>query len=270
MTSRLKRTGVLACVPILLAVAVAAGQVQKPGKAAERGSMNVFNSVESRTTVVSCRPDAARIQKGDVLCELDPAELQERLAIQEISVRSVQADLHGARIAREVAAMAVTEYKEGSFVQEFVAKQAQIKVAEADLAGSEDTVDWTRRMFEKGYVSLATKITEELTLKKTRYALEQAQSGLKVLADFTKDRTIKELTGAVETARARELAKEAALQQAQSQSKRLDEQIRRCKVVAPVSGLLRHAAPIGPGAVVRDGQLIFQIDPESESSNSVK
>ena len=120
-------------------------------------------------------------------------------------------------------------------------------------------------MYEKGYASMAAKIAVELKFKQTQFALEQAHSKLKVLVGYTKTKTIKELSGAIETARSRELAKQAALERERSMKKRLGDQIRRCKVVAPVSGLLHHVTPIGPGAVLHDGQILFQIDPQDES-----
>ena len=57
--------------------------------------------------------------------------------------------MHATRIAREVAVMAVNEYKEGTFVQEFAATESGIKLAEAELASAEDHLDWVRRMFER-------------------------------------------------------------------------------------------------------------------------
>ncbi len=80
-------------------------------------------------------------------------------------------------------------------------------MAESNLARAEDSLDWTTRMFVKGYTSKADAVAEQLALKKARFALEHTQSKLKVLLDYTKDKTIKALTGLVETARASELAK---------------------------------------------------------------
>ena len=41
-------------------------------------------------------------------------------------------------------------------------------------------------MFEKGFVSKATRVSEELNLKKAQFALEQAQCKKKVLVEYTK------------------------------------------------------------------------------------
>ena len=96
--------------------------------------------------------------------------------------------------------MAVKEYKEGTFFQELATTEGEIKLAESDLSRAVDRVDWTRRMFERANLS-GGKGPEELKLKMARFALEHAQSKKKVLVDHSKDKTIKALMGAVETAR---------------------------------------------------------------------
>ena len=57
--------------------------------------------------------------------------------------------------------------------------------------------------------------------------------------------------GAIETARERELGKQATLQREESTLKKLHDQIGGCKVAAPVAGRVRYDAPIGTGAVVQ-------------------
>jgi HlyD family secretion protein len=260
MSTHLKRLGVLAASAALVACAVGWAQARSAGRAAGRGAVDVYNPVEGRATVISSQPGGARVEKGEIVCELDPSELQDRLASEELAIRASEADVEAAKLAREVAVMALTEYKEGLFVQDLQAAAAEIMLSESNLARAEDTVDWVRTMFNKGYVSMATKVSEELALKKARLSLEQAQSKRKVLIDHTKNKTIKALLGAVETARARELRKQAVLERERSAVKNLASQIRRCKVTARVGGLVHYGAPLGAGAVVRDGQLLFRIN----------
>jgi len=264
------RLGLVAGIATLLAGAIALAQERKGGEPAGGGRIDVFNSVEGRVVVVTSRPNGARVENGDIVCELDANELGDRLATQEIAIRGAESDVHGARIAREVAVLAVIEYQEGTFIQELAATEGEIKLAESELSRAEDRVDWIRRMFNKGYASLAEKNTDELRLKTAVFAIEQAQSKKKVLVDYSKARKIKALTGAVETARARELAKHAALERERSAHKKLMDQIRRCKVGAPAGGRIEYAAPIGAGAVVHDGQLLFRIVPGEPASTKAK
>ena len=127
------------------------------------------------------KPEGTPVKKGELVCQLDSASLNDQLVNQQITTKSAEANYENAKLTREVAEIAVVEYVEGIFVQDFATVEGEIKLNESDLSRSEDRLDWARRMFDKGYVSMATKVSEELTLKKARFALEQAQSKKKVL-----------------------------------------------------------------------------------------
>ena len=259
MSSSVVRIGLCSGLTIFLAGVIAWAQDRKEGEPAARGTVDVYNGVEGRTVIVMCLPDGARVEKGDVVCELDPAELRGRLAAQEIAVRGAEADVHGNRIAHEVAVMAVNEYKEAAFRLELAGTEGEIKLAESELSSAEDQLDWARRMFEKGYVSMGEKVSHELALKRARFALEAAQSKKLVLIDFTRARTLKALTGAVETARASELARQAALERERSSQRRITAQISRCTVRSPEKGRIEYTGRFGAGAVVHDGDVLFRV-----------
>lgn len=106
MSSRLIRVGLLAVLGVALAGVIAWAQDRKPAESAGPPTTPVFNPVESRMVVSSAKPDGSHAEAGEVVCELDPAELRERLASQEIVAQAAQAEVHATRIAREVAVMA--------------------------------------------------------------------------------------------------------------------------------------------------------------------
>jgi HlyD family secretion protein len=259
MSSHMIGLGRVVALATVLAGTLAAAQDRKLSEPAGGGKVAVFNAVEGRVVVVSAKQGGSRVESGDTVCEFDSAELRDRQTSQELVVSGAQSEVHGTRIAREVAVMALAEYKEGVFRQQFASIEGQINMVESKLASAEDHVDWSRRMFQKGYASLAEKVAAELSLKQARFALEDAQSQKKVLIDYSKARTIKALTGAIESARSRELAAQSVLERERSVQRRLADQIARCSVKAPVSGRIEYAAPFGAGAVVHDGQLIFHV-----------
>src|SRR5262249_18513157 len=141
----------------------------------------------------------------------DPATatMQTRLRAQRLATRKAKALYEVARLTREIAEIALEEYQEVVYPQDLAATQGEIKVAESDLRRSEERLEWAMRMFDKGYVSGGQKASEELANKKAQFALEQSQSKRKVLVDYTKGKTIKELESEVAKARADEVAKEA-------------------------------------------------------------
>lgn len=270
MSSKFVRLLLVSGLATVLAGAIAGAQDRNENEPTGREVVDVFNPVEGRTLVITSVADGTRVEKGTIICELDPSELRDRLATEEIAVRGAEADVQATRIAREVAVMAISEYKNGIFVQQFAATEREIKLAETKLSRAEDQLDWCRRMFEKGYVSMAEKVSNELALKETRFAVEKAQSQKQVLLEYSKAKTIKALTGAIEAARARELVKLAGLECGCLAQRRLADQIGRCKVSAPATGRITYAAPIGAGAVVRDGQLLGRVVAEGVSNTKPK
>jgi multidrug resistance efflux pump len=265
--------GALVGLAALLTVTIASAQhrAEEPAGTVPGGAgLAVFNPVEGRIRVISSRPDGARVEKGEVVCELDPADLQDRIASQEVAVQGLQAGVKGRRLARQAAEMDLGEYKKDGFVQELVAVDVETTLAKSGLVSAQDKQEWATRMYEKGYASKAEKVAQDLALQKAKFALELAQAKRQELSRHTKEKTIRERMAAVEAARERELGKQAALLREEAVLKRLHEQIGRCKVAAPVAGRVRYDAPIGPGAVVRDGQLLFRIVPDAAPAGAGK
>ena len=242
----------------------------------EKGSLesskneDAYCLVEGQTTIIMIKPEGTPVKKGEIVCLLDSAALKDQLTNQQITTKSASASYDNAKLTREVAEIAVVEYVEGIFKQDYATAEGEIKLNESDLSRSEDRLDWARRMYDKGYVSMATKVSEELTLKKARFALEQSQSKKDVLVKYTKNKTIKELESEVEKARSDELAKKATYALEDSKEKKLERQIAACEIKAPADGLVVYAndpnrafgsnqPQIEEGATVRERQKIFSL-----------
>jgi len=242
---------------------------------------DAYCNVEGTTTIITIKPEGTRVTKGEIVCVLDSAALNDQLTNQRITTQSASANLKNATLTREVAEIAVVEYEEGVYKQDLATVQGEIKLAESDLSRAEDRLDWARRMFEKGYVSMASKNSEEFTLKKTRFALEQAEGKKKVLEEYTKGKTIKELRSEVEKARSDELAKKATWDLETSKEKKLEKQIAACEIKAPSDGLVVYAndpsrsfgssqPQIEEGAQVRERQKIFSLPDISKMQVNTK
>lgn len=231
---------------------------------------DVYCQVEGQTTIIFILPEGTRVKKGELVCELDSATLRESLINQKIATQGADAAYQQAKLTREVAEIAVKEYEEGIYQQDKATINGEIKLAESDLARAADRVDWANRMFDKGYVSRAQKVSEELNHQKARFALEQAQSKLSVLENFTKAKTIKELKSEVEKALSDELAKKQTFELEREKEAKFEKQIANCKLFAPGDGLVVYAndpgrnfgsnAPqVEEGATVRERQKIFSL-----------
>ncbi|MBV8488158.1 MAG: efflux RND transporter periplasmic adaptor subunit, partial [Planctomycetaceae bacterium] len=233
-------------------------------------NQDVLSLVEGSTTIISIVPEGTPVKKGDLVCELDSASLKDQLTNQQIATQSAEASYQNAKLTREVAEIAVREYEEGLYKQDLATCLGEISLAKADLSRADDRLNWAIRMYEKGYVSRASKVSEELNYQKANFALEQAQSKLNVLENYTKAKTIKELRSEVEKAKSDELAKEQTFQLEKSKEAKLVKQIENCKLFAPGDGIVVYAndpmksfgntqPQIEEGATVRERQKIFSL-----------
>ncbi|GAC1470529.1 MAG: hypothetical protein NVSMB9_15720 [Isosphaeraceae bacterium] len=242
----------------------------------ERGSLessqnkDVYCQVEGQTTIISILAEGTRVKKGQLVCELDSAALKDQLTNQEITTKGADAAYQNAKLTREVAQIAVTEYVEGIFKQDSQTFEGEIALAMSDMRRGEDRLEWSDKMLKKGYISGGQYISEKLALDRAKFSLEQAQTKKNVLQKWTKDKTIKELKSEVEKARSDELAKKATWDLEVQKEKKLRLQIERCKLVAPDEGLVVYAndpnrfggqqtPQVEEGATVRERQKIFSL-----------
>jgi RNA polymerase sigma factor (sigma-70 family) len=260
----------------------------------ERGSIeaslssDVFCLVEGTTTIMSILPEGSAVKKGDLVCELDSATLKDKLTNQEIATRSAEAAYQNAKLIREIAEIARTEYTEGIFRQEQSILLGEIARAEDSLRRLESKVKRTQLarkqldevLARKDPIRNASEIVADLTitdsleeaqasLERDKVALEVAHLKRNVLEKYTSPKTTKELKANVESRRSDELAKEATWSLMKATEAKLKKQIANCKMYAPSDGILVYANDPGrvnrvqiqieEGASVRERQKIFSI-----------
>ncbi len=235
------RTPDMEIVPFEIKLAALPITVNDKGSLESSKNQDVLCQVEGSTTIISILAEGTKVKKGELVCELDSASLRDQLTNQKIATQGAEASYQNAKLTREVAEIAVKEYEEGIYLQDRATCQGEIKLAESDLARAADRVDWANRMYEKGYVSKAQKVSEELNYQKAKFSLEQAQNKLNVLENYTKGKTIKELRSEVEKALSDELAKKQTYQLERDKEAKLEKQIVNCRLFAPGDGIVVYA-----------------------------
>src|SRR5262249_51390601 len=84
----------------------------------ERGNVessqnhDVYCLIEGGAKILSIRPEGTPVKTGELVCELDSSALRDRLINQRITTKAAEATYQNARIARQIADIAATEYKE--------------------------------------------------------------------------------------------------------------------------------------------------------------
>jgi RNA polymerase sigma factor (sigma-70 family) len=244
------------------AVSPPKAEVQPP----PRQSVSVASNVEGPATIIKIVPDGSSVKKGDVICVLDSRSFQDQLVNQRIAVKMAEAAFINAKLTREVAEIAVREYRDGVYVERLQDVQGDIKLAEAELAVAE--LEFQAAKAEPTSGTLAIK-RAELNLMRARFSLEKAQSKKMVLEKYTYEKTVKELESDVKKAHSDELAKQATLELEVAKEKKLERQIANSTLIAPIDGRLRYqqtdargmTLTIGEGIAVRERQVVFSIEP---------
>ena len=245
-------------------------------RALERGtlessqSIEVLCEVEGKTTILSLLPEGTYVTKGQLVCELDSSALDDVLINQIIGTKQAEASYQNANLTRQVAEIAVKEYENGLFVQDYKTVLGEITLKESELQRAENREAWSRKMVSKGYLSSWQHRADQLVLQKSQIELNRLRGDLNVLLEYTRDRMIKELKSAVEKARADELARQSVWEYERAKEAKLRRQIEKCKLYAPGDGMVVYFNDQGgwstsgykwieEGGTVRERQKIFTL-----------
>jgi hypothetical protein len=139
---------------------------------------------------------------------------------QLVELQAARADLENAKLTTAVALIALREYERGIYPAELMMAQGDVAVAEENLTQAkvrhaEVSIDLKRNPMRDPIGQ------DNQALQHAISALEQARTKKSVLENYTRDKTIKELTSEVEKARANELAKRVTYEQIDASISRL-------------------------------------------------
>jgi len=255
--------------------------VKEKGNLESAANKDVLCEVEGGTTIITIKPEGTKVKEGDVVCELDSASLRDSLVNQKITTQQAEASFKQAKLVREVAEYAVKEYQLGTFIQEKATYLGQITLAKSDSVRAIDRLKWSTEMMGKGYVSKSTNLADELAKQQADFELEQAQTQLKVLLDYTYEKQTKSLSSDVEKAKADELSKQSSWELERTKERKLERQIDKCILKAPGDGIVVYANEPGrmggqqsvqveEGATVRERQKIFSLPDTSKMRVNTK
>jgi RND family efflux transporter MFP subunit len=266
-------------------------------------TLDAYCNVEGGTTIIQLVPEGTLVKKGATICELDSAPLRDLITNLRIGIQGALAAYQNARVEREVAELAVTEFSEGTFKLELATVKGEAALAQAAIQKAERGLDRARRARQRIVdlaaarkdAAAASDILAELdvedrvaageqTISRETAALLLAKSRQEILEKYTKNKTLKALALEVERKRPDELAKRYRWQLEQDKVKKVEKQIAACTITAPIDGIVIYANPprlrpgdlnppqqIEEGTHVRERQKILRvIDPNGPKQVNVK
>ena len=190
------------------------------------------------------------------------SQLLDQLANLRVATESAKANYQNAKLTRQVAEIAITEYTEGIFKQDLATLDGGIRLARSDLQRGQDVLEFGKAQLARSKEHEAKSVSDLHRLYQLVHAvaeseqenrnranrLQQLETKKKLLVDYTKPKRLKELEIAVEKARAEELTRQAAREIAKVREACLLEKMIQREDPAtdhkPVLALIERAMPI--------------------------
>jgi HlyD family secretion protein len=260
-------------------------------------SIPVLSGVEGQVAIISLVPQGTRVEKGDVVVELESSGLRTRHTEQKIAVERARAahglaqqkfvvatsqkesDLQNAELALEFAELDLKKYLEGDYPLDLRTLQTDTALAEEELERARARLEVTEDLQRDGFLGQAELEADRFRAQRNQYLVEIAKERERQLQEYTFPRTRRELESKVtEARRARERAatlaqanldqartnleaEEKALKLEVSKLAHIEEQIERCTMLAPQAGVVVYPVPEDDDAVelfIKQGAVVRQ------------
>jgi HlyD family secretion protein len=273
------------------------------------------SEIEGSTTILQIVDEGTLVRQGDLLVELDIADLENNVVDRRIRVQNDEADLihaqenlkvvenqaaansEQAQLNLQFARQDLENYIEGEYPKRIKEAETRITLAEEDLSRARESLKWSRILFDEKYLSQSELQQDELAEKRAQFNLELARADLDLLRDYTYRRELDQLESDVRQAelalereqrmasanlaqaRAQLAAREASLREELDRLRRLELQIEKARIYAPIDGMVLYASsvrnrwrgdPIEAGTTVRERDEIIYLPTASEFNIDVK
>jgi len=251
--------------------------INESGSIKPRQQLIIKSEVEGRSTILYLVPEGTRVEKGQVLVELDTASLEERRLELDILVQNADAafisakenleivenqaksDVELAELNLRFAEEDLEKYKEGEYPNKLNAAIGSVTLAEEELERARDKYEWSQKLYEENYLSETELRSDELSWKRSELNLKTAEGNLDLLKRYTYKRDLAKLesdvrqnTMALERTRRRATsnlvqaqvnlrAKELEFNRHRERFEKILEQIDKARIVAPQEGLVIYA-----------------------------
>ena len=237
----------------------------------------IKNEVEGSTAITYLVDEASEVKKGDLMIQLDSSSLSDKQVDQEIQVQKAtasnieasenyevsknqaQSDIESAQLAYDFAQLDLKKYIEGEYPNSLTAAESNITVAEAEVAQSKDTLDWSKKLYEEKYLSESELEKDTLSYTRKQLAVELKNESKDLLVNYTYkrqlaklqsdvtqtkaalERTIRKAKANVVQAEAKKAAMQADYERQLAKLQKYKNQLDKTKIYAPADGTIIYA-----------------------------
>jgi multidrug resistance efflux pump len=221
------------------------------------------------TRIIEILPEGTSVKKGDIVCKLDSAALDDELPAQEIRYLQAKAYVEQAKAIYEVNLITLKEYRDGILPSDTQLVRQYIQTCQLEKDRLERNLEWSGSMLKKGFRTSAQVNGDRLAFEQSVIALREAEGMLTRLQDQTGPKILKSLEANVKAIQSDQLTQVAAFELEKQRLERLKRNIEYCTVRAPGDGIVvyvntpdwsgRVMFPIDQGVALRQDQPIFHL-----------
>ena len=223
--------------------------------------------VKGGSTVLWVIEAGELVEPGDELVRLDTSRIEDNITTQEIAYETALANKIITESDVAVAEKSITEYLEGTFIEEKSLIEKEIFDAEQEVKTAELKLKSTTRLASKGLIKSLQIEGERFALDSARKQLELKKTQLRTLQNYKKEKQLQQLTSTLRAAKARLASDVARLSLEESRLNREKEQLENCVIRAKNGGMVifpsmaewKETPDIEEGATVREQQTLLMI-----------
>jgi RND family efflux transporter MFP subunit len=244
--------------------------IASEGNLASANNAELKCQVAGGARIISIVPDGTQVAAGTELVQLDRSSFDQQLDAEKIIYERAIATQIQAEQDYQAAEIAVREYLEGSYHKDLQAAKEQIIVAQQNLDVDKNVLSHTERMYRKGFVTALQLEADKFAVEHAQLDLDAATLAKKVLEEFTRPKTLKQLESVRDAADARRHAEQASVNLEKTKLDRIQQQLKFCVIKAPQRGMVVYAndpdrrsssdsPQIEEGAMARERQTIIRL-----------
>lgn len=228
------------------------------------------------TMILEIVPEGTRVEKGDLLVELDSSAFKEERLQEQLQCSRLRAEVAEAENELEKVRLSFQEYLEGIAPEHKQASEHSIFSAQGALERAERELESAKKNPKRGDGTVEDLEARQFDVELARRELERAKASLESFEKFTKKRRLKELEGELASAEAKVRAKRQEEEIHAGLLERIEQQIAGCTITAPSPGVVFYADPqrgshddgsvIAEGSFVRRRQAILRLSRLEELS----
>ena len=214
--------------------------VTEDGNVESANNVTIKCRIEGGASILEIVDDGEVVEAGDQLVKLDDATIIDDMNAQQIMVGKAESAKISAEATEKVAQINVQEYLK-LFERDLQDQESNIVIAEENLRSSQNSLEYSERMFQRGYISQLELESSQFAVRRSDLELTSAKTAKEVMAMYTKQKNLTDFESQVAIAASGLKADLAAYELELTKLQRLENQLDNCLIMAPNAGMVVYA-----------------------------